>query len=195
MVDIARNETSAQARPLHILIVDDNRAAADSLCVLLRMWGYDCRVAYDGRSGLETARAYRPDCLFLDISMPGMDGYALAERVRQQPGLERAKLVALTALSDDVHVQRAKEAGFDYHFVKPADPSELVRLLDMLNEVMKLAAKTEELARQNVELATETRELLQEVKEDIREVKDELREVKEQLREVIDTKGGPPGDG
>jgi len=122
-----------------------------------------------------------------------MDGYTLASRVRRQPGLERAKLVALTAFSDDAHVQRAKEVGFDHHFVKPADPAELGRLLDMMNEVMRLASKTEELARQNVALANETRELLQGVKQDIRDVKQELREVKEQLREARESPDDQPG--
>src|SRR5690242_17480033 len=86
MVDTVRTE-AATPRALHLLIVDDNRAAADSLCVLLRMWGYNCRVAYDGKAGLEAARAHRPDCLLLDISMPGMDGYTLASRLRRQPEL------------------------------------------------------------------------------------------------------------
>jgi CheY-like chemotaxis protein len=167
---------------LHVLVVDDNRPAADTLCVLLRLWGYECRVAYDGKAGLEAARAYRPDCLFLDINMPGMDGYTLASCVRRHPGLERSKLVALTAFSDEAHLRRAWESGFDYHFVKPADPIELWRLLEMMDQVVRLASRTEELVRQNVALATETRDLLQEVKEDMREVKEELREVKEQLR-------------
>jgi CheY-like chemotaxis protein len=190
MVDAVRTEAEPE-RVLHVLVVDDNRPAADSLCVLLRMWGYDCRVAYNGTTGLEVARAYRPDCLLLDISMPGLDGYTLASRVRREPGLEKAKLVAISAFSDDAHVQRVKEVGFDHHFVKPADPIELGRLLDMMNEVMRLASKTEELARQNVALASETRELLQEVKEDIREVKEELREVKEQLRETRESLDDP----
>jgi len=191
MVDIVRAQTQPE-RVLQVLIVDDNRAAADSLSMLLRMWGYDCRVAYDGTTGLDTARAYRPDCLVLDISMPGLDGYTLATRVRQQPELERAKLIALTAYSDEAHLRRAKEVGFDHYFVKPADLAELGRLLDMMNEVMRLASRTEELARQNVELASETKELLQGVKEDIREVKQELREVKEQLRECRESQGETP---
>jgi CheY-like chemotaxis protein len=191
MVDAVDFETQTE-RMLHILVVDDNRAAADSLGMLLRLWGYDCRVAYDGTSGLEAARAYRPDCLLLDIGMPGMDGYSLARRVRQQPELAEAKLIAVTAFSDAAHLRRAREAGFDHHFVKPADPLELGRLLDMLNEVIRLATRTEELARQNVALATQTKELLQDVKEDIREVKAELREVKEELREVRESKAGDP---
>src|SRR5262245_35005774 len=100
---------------LHVLVVDDNRDAADSLCLLLRLWGYDCRVAYDGAAGLRAACDYQPDCWLLDIAMPGLDGYTLARRVRAQPSLVRAKLVALTAYSDETHVRRSQEAGFDLH--------------------------------------------------------------------------------
>jgi CheY-like chemotaxis protein len=187
MVDTARTET--QARPaLRVLIVDDNQDAADTLSLLLDAWGFDHRVAYDGATGLDLARNYRPDCLLLDICMPGLDGYTLARRVRQHPGLEQAKLVALTAYSDRLHARRAREAGFDFHLAKPADPSELERILLMLNEVIRLASRTEELTRQNVSLASETKELLREVKQDIREVKQEVKELKEELREV---KEGP----
>jgi len=182
-------ETGASpARVLRVLVVDDNQDAADSLGALLRVWGYDFRVAYDGHSGFTTAQEYRPHCLLLDIAMPGLDGYALAQRLRQSPGLDGAKLVALTAFSDEAHARRAQDAGFDYHLVKPADPLEVERLLHMLNEVYRLASHTQDLAKQNVALASETRELLQEVKQDIREVKEEVKELKEELREVKENK-------
>jgi CheY-like chemotaxis protein len=173
-----------QARPLNVLVIDDNHDAADSLAVLLKLWGYPNRVAYDGTTGLEMARAYRPDCLVLDINMPGLDGYSVARQVRREPGLERTKLVALTAYSDELHTRWAQEAGFDLHLVKPTDPSELERTLLMLNEVIRLASKTEELAKQNVVLAGETKELLEEVKADIKEVKEDVKELREELREV-----------
>jgi CheY-like chemotaxis protein len=193
MVDSVRTET-APKRVLRVLVVDDNRPAADSLSVLLRLWGYDSRVAYDGASGWDVARAYRPDCLLLDINMPGMNGYTLASRVRGQPGLEKAQLVAVTAYSGPEHVRRATEAGFDHYFVKPADPVELRRLLDMMNEIMRLATRTQELAQQNVALASEAKELLQDVKQDIQDVREELREVKEQLREARESSAGSPVD-
>jgi DNA-binding response OmpR family regulator len=167
-----------------VLVVDDNRDAADSLCILLTMWGFNARAAYDGAAGLEAVRAEPPDCLVLDINMPGLDGFALARAVRGQPGLERVKLIALTANSDEEHARRVREAGFDHYLVKPAPPGEIERILTMLDQVIRLASKTEELARQNVALAGETKELLQEVKQDIREVKEEVRELKEELRDV-----------
>ena len=168
-------------------MVDDNRDAADSLQMLLMAWGYDCRVAYDGAVGLQEAHDYRPDCLLLDIAMPGLDGYTLARKVREQDGLENVKLVALTAYSDERHLRRSREAGFDFHLTKPADPSELRRLIEMLEEVIRLTSKTEEISRQNLSLAGETNQLLKDVKVDMKEIKEELKEIstlKEDLEEV-----------
>jgi len=183
-------EPAANAGPtgrrFRVLIVDDNQDAADSLAALTGLWGYEARTAYDGESGLTAARSFEPDCLLLDIGMPRIDGYALAACVRSEPTLRAAKLVALTAYSSEDHKSRAREVGFHYHLVKPADPAELQRLLRMLAQTLKLAERTEALAQQNVELARETKELLLEVKDELQEVKEELREVKEELREVKD---------
>ena len=169
---------------LHVLVVDDNRAAADSLCRLLRLWGYDCRAAYDGAAGLRAASAYRPDCMFLDIAMPGIDGYTLARTVRAQPGLSRVKLIALSAFSDETHVRRSRESGFDLHLIKPTAPLEIKRVMDILSKVVQLAGKTEEMARQNVALASETKELIKEVKDDMKEVKEDIKEIKEDVKEL-----------
>ena len=174
----------AARRGLRVLVVDDNRAAADTLALLLKLWGHETRVAYDGAAGLEAARQYLPDCLLLDIDMPRLDGYALARQVRQQPGLERATLVAVTAYSDEAHRQRAQEAGFDHHLTKPADPRRLEGILRGLNEVLRLARRAEQLSRQNAALANETQEVLREMKADIRDIKDEIREMREEIREA-----------
>jgi CheY-like chemotaxis protein len=103
--------------------------------MLLRVWGFDCRAAYDGAAGLRAACEYHPDCLLLDIAMPGLDGFRLARAVRAQPGLERAKLIALTAYSDEAYVRCSRAAGFDLHLVKPTDPFEIKRLMDMFNRL------------------------------------------------------------
>ena len=177
--------TQTRPRPaLHVLVVDDNRDAADSLCLLLRLWGYEARAAYDGPSGLTAAGAYRPHCLFLDLGLPGLDGFGLARRVRELAGLEGVKLIALSAYSGDPYLRQALDAGFHHYLVKPADPQDLGRLLTMLESVLKLAEKTEALAEQNVALARETKDLIREVKQDIREVKAEVRELKDELREL-----------
>lgn len=123
----------AAPRALRVLVADDNRDAADSLAILLRMWGYDHRVCYDGASALQTARDYRSDCLLLDIRMPLMNGYTVARRLRQQPNLERVKLVALTVCSDEADARRIRESGFDYYLIKPAQAETLKKLLRLID--------------------------------------------------------------
>jgi CheY-like chemotaxis protein len=189
-MDVRVTAAEPTRRPLRVLIVDDNQDAADTLATLTGIWGHDAVAAYDGPAALAAAQAFGPDCLFLDIGLPGMDGYELARRVRRDPTLRAAKLVALTAYSGNDHQRRVRDAGFDYHLTKPADPGELERLFRMLAQALKLAERTEALAQQNVELARETKELLIEVKDELKEVKDELREVREELREVKQDQAG-----
>ncbi len=183
---MATGDSAVEKNEFRVLIVDDNRDAADSLAVLLNIWGYSCRANYDGASALHTAWDYRPHCLLLDISMPGMDGYAVAQRIRMQPEFRDVKLVALTAYSDQTTARNVREAGFDFHVVKTVGPEEIKRLLTMMEKVLELASHTEELARQNVALATETREILHDVKEQISEVKDKLEDVTQEVRELKD---------
>ena len=185
---------------LRIVIVDDNRDAADSLAMLLGLWGHTVAVTYDGEDGLRKAVEVGPDCLILDINMPRMDGYTLAQLIRKNTGLATAKLVAVSAQSDPGHARRAEEAGFDYRLTKPADTAELGRILQMIEHVMRLAEQTEQLARRNVAaaerteavaerneaLAGEAKELLREVKEEMKEVKQDVREMREELKEVKD---------
>ena len=97
-------------RPLRVLVVDDNRDAADTLTVLAGLWGYEARAAYDGPAALAAAQSFGPDCMFLDIGLPGMDGYELAYRLRQEATLRTARLVALTAYSGDDHQRRVRDA-------------------------------------------------------------------------------------
>src|SRR5262245_38753959 len=165
---------------MRVLVVDDNRDAADMLGWLLRLWGHDGRVAYDGPAGLAAALAEPPDVLLLDLGLPGLDGYAVAGRVRREPALAAAKLVAVSAYDGGGTDRRARAAGFDDRLVKPADPDALRGLLAMYDQLKQLAEQTEELARRNVGLAGETKDLLREVKQDIREVKQEVQEVKEE---------------
>ncbi|MGN6547095.1 MAG: PAS domain S-box protein [Aureliella sp.] len=116
-----------------LLVVDDNQDAAISLSILLRMQGHDVRVAHDGPSALKIAKEFRPDLIFLDIGMPGMDGHEVAYRVRTTPGLERTVLAALTGWGQEEDRRRTAEAGFDYHLVKPPEPQALQRLLASLS--------------------------------------------------------------
>jgi signal transduction histidine kinase/CheY-like chemotaxis protein len=112
-----------------LLVVDDNQDAANSLAMLLKLQGHDARVAYSGIGALEMTKTYTPDVVLLDIGMPGMDGYEVARRMRQQVGLEGVVLAALTGWGQQEDRRRSKEAGFDHHLVKPVDVAELNRLL------------------------------------------------------------------
>ena len=105
-----------------LLVVDDNQDAADSLAMLLRLQGHEVRVAHSGPAALEMTKGYAPDVVFLDIGMPGMDGYEVARRLRQTPGLETTVLAALTGWGQQEDRRRTAEAGFDYHLVKPPEP-------------------------------------------------------------------------
>jgi CheY-like chemotaxis protein len=112
-----------------VLIVDDNRDVADSTAVLLRMAGYDVQLAYDGKGALETVQRLQPDAVLLDIGLPGMDGYQVAERIRCDASNGRPLIVAVSGYCQDEHRIRAKNAGFDHHIVKPIDPAALTDLL------------------------------------------------------------------
>jgi PAS domain S-box-containing protein len=112
-----------------ILIVDDNRDAADSLAAMLRLLGAHVRVVYDGLSALDAASADRPTDVLLDIDMPGMDGYEVAVRLRQDTNLHGIQLVAVTGWGQDDDRRRSAEAGFDHHLVKPVGPAALQRVL------------------------------------------------------------------
>jgi CheY-like chemotaxis protein len=105
---------------LRILVVDDNRDAADSLALLLRLWGHEVRTSYDGPTGLKEAGSYFPQLVFLDIGLPGLDGYEVARRLRGELGGE-LRLVAMTGYGQEEDRRRSREAGFDLHLVKPVD--------------------------------------------------------------------------
>jgi signal transduction histidine kinase/CheY-like chemotaxis protein len=119
----------ATERAVRALLVDDNADAADTLALLLRLWGHEVTVAHDGPAALRAAEAQRPEVCLLDIGLPGMDGYELARRLRARPGLARAVLVALTGWGQEEDRRRAREAGFDHHLVKPVELSALRELL------------------------------------------------------------------
>jgi PAS domain S-box-containing protein len=131
----ARVETGAEAAafaralPRRVLVVDDNVDVADSIALVLKLGGHEVRVAYDGPSALVIAEVFQPQVVLLDIGMPGMDGYEVARRLRQQPGVPPALLVALTGWGQDTDRRRSTEAGFDHHLVKPVEPSAVAKLL------------------------------------------------------------------
>ena len=121
-------EAASMAR--RILVVDDNADAADSLAVLLGIWGHNAKIAHDGVAALEIAREFEPELVFLDIELPKMNGYEVARRLREQAGPARAKLIALSGYGAERDRQRSKEAGFALHLVKPVDPKSLSAAID-----------------------------------------------------------------
>ena len=116
-----------------MLVVDDNRDAAESLGMLLEMENCKVSVAFDGPQALEALDTFKPDIALLDIGMPGMDGYELARRIRATPRGRNLVLVALTGWSQADDKKRATDAGFDEHLTKPVDPDLLSRVLNRMD--------------------------------------------------------------
>ena len=115
-----------------VLVVDDNTDAAESLAALLTMGGHETRLAHDGLRAVEEAKAFQPDVVFLDIGMPELDGHETARRIREQPWGKHMVLVALTGWGQSEDRRRSKEAGFNHHLVKPADPTVVAKLISSL---------------------------------------------------------------
>jgi PAS domain S-box-containing protein len=124
--------TSSEPAPLkRVLVVDDNRDAADSLGMLLQFLGADVHVVHDGRSALEALKTFKPEVVLLDLGMPEMNGLEVARRVREDPQHGEITLVALTGWGQREDRRRTHEAGFDYHLVKPADVGALQNILTL----------------------------------------------------------------
>jgi CheY-like chemotaxis protein len=112
-----------------ILVVEDNPDLAGPMAEQLREMGQKVEVALDGRSALELAQRFRPEIVFLDIGLPDIDGFAVAEALRRDPSHHQVRIVALTAFHTAEYRRRALRAGCDLHLVKPLDPSLLSNLL------------------------------------------------------------------
>jgi DNA-binding response OmpR family regulator len=117
-------------RPPHarILVVDDNEDAANSLATLLEVMGYEVRTAYDGPEAIAAADDFHPAVALLDIGLPRLSGYDIARHVRERRGGD-VLLVAITGWGQEEDRRRAREAGFDHHFTKPADFEVLLELI------------------------------------------------------------------
>jgi CheY-like chemotaxis protein len=114
---------------LKILVVDDNEDSAESMSMLLQCDGHDIETAYCGETALRLAQELKPDVVLLDIGMPGMLGYEVAQRLRSIEGAAHVMLIAVTGYGRDSDVARARDAGFDHHLVKPVDFEKLRSLL------------------------------------------------------------------
>jgi two-component system, sensor histidine kinase len=113
-----------------VLIIEDYRDTAETLRALLSLFGHEVKVAYDGASGVDVARAWEPDVVLSDLRLPRLDGFGVATALRSS----KARLVALTAYGDEETRQRAKDSGFEQLLVKPADPDHVIELLAQLDQ-------------------------------------------------------------
>lgn len=122
-----RPQTPAVA--LRVLVVDDNADTADSMALLVNLWGHRARVAYDGPGALRLAGEYRPEAVLLDLGLPGMSGLEVARKLRAEPALRGTVLVAVTGYGREDDRRCCQEAGFDLHLTKPVDLGMLQELL------------------------------------------------------------------
>jgi CheY-like chemotaxis protein len=122
------------ATPIRVLVVDDNVDVAESTAILLRVAGCQVHVAPDGKSALAAMDRVQPDAVLLDIGLPGMDGYQVAERMRARPEFKRTLIVAVSGYGQDEHQARSRSAGVDHHLVKPIDPVAVIALLSKREE-------------------------------------------------------------
>ncbi len=119
-------------KKLRVLVVDDNEDSAQLLKLMLGIAGHESRVADDAQSALEVVRTFSPDAAILDIGLPSMNGYDLARRLRETPGLEHVCLIATTGFSGEDDRRQARSAGFAHFLVKPIDADEIERILAAL---------------------------------------------------------------
>ena len=111
------------------MVVDDMPDTAHAMTKILKLLGHDVAVAYDGPTAIEVARAHHPEIVVLDIGLPGMDGYEVARRLRQEDCCRGAMLIAASGYGQEEDRRRSKAAGFDHHLVKPVDYAVLNKLL------------------------------------------------------------------
>jgi CheY-like chemotaxis protein len=119
-------------RRFKILVVDDNHDSALSLAMMLSIMGHDTRTAHDGESAVDTAEAFLPDVVLLDIGLPKLNGYEVAQRIRGTSWGASMYLIAVTGWGQDEDRQRSAEVGLNLHMVKPVEPSALEQLLAAL---------------------------------------------------------------
>ena len=132
MADANLNSTgavSATPRRFRILVVDDNHDSALSLAMMLSIMGHDTRTAHDGESAVETAESFLPEVILLDIGLPKLNGYEVAQRIRGEAWGRSMFLIAVTGWGQEEDRQRSSEVGLNVHMVKPVEPAALEKLL------------------------------------------------------------------
>ena len=134
MADVKVTPLTPQTAPprLRILVVDDNHDSALSLAMMLSIMGHETRTAHDGESAVSTAESFRPDVVLLDIGLPKLNGYEVAQRIRSAEWGAAMFLIAVTGWGQDEDRQRSSEVGLNLHMVKPVEPAALEKLLASL---------------------------------------------------------------
>jgi CheY-like chemotaxis protein len=125
----AADTATAAAPARRVLVVDDNRDAAETLARLMEMWGHDVTIGSSGPEALEHAAQSLPDVVLLDIGMPGMNGFEVARRLRELPGGNELRVIAMTGYGGAEDRRKSAESGIDHHLVKPVDFAALQSLL------------------------------------------------------------------
>src|SRR5262245_22724419 len=126
---VAHRGVAGRASSQRILIVDDNVDAAESMALLLQLNGHEVMFAQDGLAALALSSTFHPKVILLDIGLPGLDGYSVAQKLRKQPETRDVMLIALTGYGQPEDRERSKAAGFDYHLVKPVDHNAIENLI------------------------------------------------------------------
>jgi CheY-like chemotaxis protein len=164
--ELAGFDGSSDVLPkLKVLVADDNRDAADSLAALVRLWGHEAQIAYNGAAALNSVNDHPPDVILADLAMPSLDGRVLAQRLRAFPGGSYFTLVAVTGFAESTHRDRALAAGFDHYLVKPVEPSDLERLLACIQQQARATiARVNETVGRVGELVENTRALVNEAR-------------------------------
>src|SRR5687767_14338554 len=130
MADVSKPPvTQTAARRFKILVVDDNHDSALSLAMMLSIMGHDTRTAHDGESAVETAESFLPEVMLLDIGLPKLNGYEVAQRIRAHAWGRSMFLIAVTGWGQEEDRQRSSEVGLNVHMVKPVEPAVLEKLL------------------------------------------------------------------
>ena len=119
----------APAPSRRILVVEDNLDSVHSLTLLLRDMGHTVEYAINGYAALDIARRFRPEIVFLDLGLPGMDGFEVCRQIKKEPGLEEARVIAITGYAQEEYRKQSQAAGCDLHLIKPVSPQFLVSLL------------------------------------------------------------------
>ncbi|HEV3081229.1 MAG TPA: response regulator [Gemmataceae bacterium] len=168
-------EGSASGEKLRVLVVDDDRDTADSSVTVLNFLGHEAAAVYRAEKALELARLHPPHVIFLDIAMPGIDGYQLARDLKALPGMDDVLLICISGYGTESDKRLAYAAGCAYHFIKPADWGELADLLAMVKADVAgentPSARVAQIKEALAEQACHVQESVRQLSEDIRELR------------------------